>query len=471
MGLARQIAERVCALRYEDLDSEAIHWSKVAVLDTVGVTLAGATEAVSHILQDVVQPGNGPSLVWGTRRRVSALDAALINGTASHALDFDNTSNSMAGHSSAVMIPALIAAAEAFGGNGRDVLLGHTVGFEVGARLGHGLNFYHHGKGWHPTSTLGVFAVAAACSRLLTLTVAQTETALALATSLAAGIKANFGTMTKPLHAGQCARSGLMAALLARKGFTAQPEAFEHKQGFFNVFNGPGNYNVERILENWGQPLDVTAPGACYKQYACCAGAHSAIDVCLDVVAKHGVFKPADIERIDSWTAPERLPHTDRPRPDSALAAKFSVQYCIARALLHGKVLFEHFEGETYRDPQVQELLPKIHATTFTESQFPKSNKNGAEIRITLQDGRTLSAKLAMALGRTAQNPIPLERLKVKFTDCATRALSAQAASAAMAAIDSFETLSSITDFTRLLETRSTSQDSGISRSSPNPKS
>jgi 2-methylcitrate dehydratase PrpD len=376
----------------------------------------------------------------------------LINGVASHALDFDNTSNSMAGHSSAVMIPSIIAAGEAFGASGRDVLLAHAAGFEVGARIGHGVNFYHHGKGWHPTSTLGIFAVAAACSRLLGLTVEQTETALALATSLSAGIKANFGTMTKPLHAGQCSRGGLMAALLARKGFTAGSTAFEHKMGFFNVFNGQGNYNVERIFENWGTPLDVTAPGACYKQYACCAGSHSAIDVCLNLVGEHGAFKPAEIERIDSWTAPERLPHTDRPQPDSALAAKFSVQYCIARALLHGKVLFEHFEGEAYRDPQVQELLPKIHATTFTEAQFPKTNKNGAEIRVTLKDGRTLSGKLPMALGRTAQNPIPLERLKVKFTDCATRVLSPDAAAAAISTIDSFEQLRSVTEFTRLLE-------------------
>lgn len=454
MSLAREFAERVAALRYSDLPPEAVYWSKIAVLDTVGVTLAGAVEAAPKILCEILglQANAGPSLVLGTHLRASCLDAALVNGTASHALDFDNTSNTMAGHMSASMIPALLAAAEAFGGSGRDVLLAHSVGFEVGGRLGHGLNFYHHEKGWHPTLTLGVFAVAAACARLLQLSAAETETALALGTSLAAGTKANFGTMTKPLHAGQCARGGLMAALLARKGFTANPDAFEHKQGFFNVFNGVGNYDAARILENWGEPFDVTAPGACYKQYACCAGAHAAIDACLALVRQHGLFKADAIARIDSWTAARRLAHTNRPEPASALDAKFSVQYCVARALLHGKILFEHFEGDAYRDPVVLGLLPRIHAAPFTTAQFPRDNHNGAEIKVTMNDGRTFSEKVDRALGRTAQNPIPLEQLQAKFADCALRVLAPEAVAAASRAIDSFEKLRSVREFTKLLE-------------------
>ena len=454
MSLARQFAERITALRYEDLPPEALFWSKVAVLDTVGVTLAGVLEAAPQIVTETLelQTNSGPSLVWGTNRRTRCLDAALINGTASHALDFDNTSNTMAGHMSATMIPALIAAGEAYGASGADVLLGHSVGFEVGARLGHGLNFYHHEKGWHPTSTLGVFAVAAACARLLNLSVSETETALAISTSLAGGTKANFGTMTKPLHAGQTARNGLMAALLARKGYTASPDAFEHKQGFFNVFNGVGNYDAAKILESWGSPLDVVAPGACYKQYACCAGVHSAIDACLMLVQQHGLFAPAQIARIETWTAPRRLTHTNRPEPNSSLDAKFSVQYCVARALLHGKVLFEHFEGDAHRDPAIRQLLPRIKSEPFTEAQFPKDNNNGAEIRITMIDGKVFSAKVPRALGRTTENPIPLEQLRTKFEDCALRVLSQPAVTDAANMIERFEDLHSIKEFTSLLE-------------------
>lgn len=454
MGLARQFAERVAALDYEDLPPEAVYWSKVAVLDTVGVTLAGAVEAAPRILGEVLglQAGAGPSLILGTNLRANPLDAALVNATASHALDFDNTSNTMAGHMSASMIPALLAASDAFGASGSEVLLAHTAGFEVGARLGHGLNFYHHEKGWHPTSTLGVFAVAAACARLLKLSVAETETALALSTSLAAGTKANFGTMTKPLHAGQCARGGLMAALLARKGFTANPDAFEHKQGFFNVFNGPGNFDAARILESWSDPLDIVAPGACYKQYPCCAGAHAAIDAALALVREHGPFDTREIARVDAWTPKRRLAHTNRPDPASALDAKFSVQYCVARALLHGKVVFEHFESDAYRDPVVRGLLPRIHAAPHTANQFPAGNNNGAEVKVTLADGKAHSVKIDRALGRTSENPIPLGQLQAKFEDCALRVLTPEAVATVSRMIEKFENIDSARDFTALLE-------------------
>jgi 2-methylcitrate dehydratase PrpD len=357
----------------------------------------------------------------------------------------------MFGHASATMIPALIAAGEAFGASGRDLLLAHAAGFETGARLGRGLNMYHYEKGWHPTSTLGVFAVTAACARLLKLSVAETETALALSTSLAAGIKANFGTMTKPLHVGQCARGGLLAALLARRGFTANPDAFEHKQGFFNVFNGPGNYDIARILEGWGDPLDIVTPGACYKQYPCCASTHSPVDATLTLVREHGPFDANAIARVDSWTSAQRLAHTNRPDPNNALDAKFSVQYCVARALLHGKVVFEHFEGDACRDPAVRDLLPRIHAAPCTEKQFPPHHHIGAEIRVTLADGRAFTATVDRPLGRTSENPIALEHLKAKFESCAGRVLAPATVAAVSRRIDSFEELGSVRDFTALL--------------------
>ncbi|MDO8504042.1 MAG: MmgE/PrpD family protein [bacterium] len=455
MSVAEQLAARITATRYEDLTPEAVYWSKVAVLDTLGVTLAGATEDAPRILYDVLELGQtrGPSLMLGTARRLGCLDAALVNGVSSHTLDFDNTSNTMAGHMSATMIPALIAAGEAYGASGKDVLLAHAVGFETGARFGHGLNFHHHEKGWHPTSTLGVFAVTAACARMLSLSAEQTANALGLSTSLAAGTKANFGTMTKPLHAGQCARSGLMSALLSRKGFTANPNAFEHKQGFFNVFNGPGNFDAGRILESWGKPLDVTAPGAAYKQYACCAGAHAAIEAALMLVAKHGVFDPRSLERVNAWTPARRLAHTDRPQPNSALDAKFSVQYCVVRALLDGKVVFEHFEGDAYREERVCGLLPRVHAAPHKPGQFAPDNNNGAVVEVMLTDGSVHSAKVERALGRTAQNPIPIDQLRAKFENCASRVLGPKAVSAALRATDRFEEVASIKDFTALLET------------------
>ncbi len=454
MGIAHQLAERISALRYEDLPDDAIYWSRVGLLDTVGVTLAGAAEDAPRTLEDVleIKPRSGKSLILGGRLRVTSLDAALVNGTAAHALDFDNATNTMFGHASATMIPALLAAAEAHGASGGDLLVAHVAGFEAGARMGHGLNLHHYEKGWHPTSTLGVIAVAAACANLLKLSVAATETALALSTSLAAGIKANFGTMTKPLHSGQCARGGLMAALLARKGFTASPDAFEHEQGFFNVFNGAGNYDAARIVERWGAPYDIVDPGACYKQYPSCASTHAAVDAALMLAREHGPFVPSALQRVESWTYAGRLKHTNRPVPESALDAKFSVQYCVARALLSGKVVLEHFEGDAHLDPPVRELLPRVHATPYDEKYFASGSHVGAEVKITLSDGREFSARLEKPLGRTAQNPIDFEHITAKFENCASRVLALPAIEDVLRMAESFEHVKNVRDFTTLLE-------------------
>ncbi|MDH5534615.1 MAG: MmgE/PrpD family protein [Betaproteobacteria bacterium] len=453
MTLARELAQRITAMSYEDLPPEVVYWSRIAVLDTVGVMLAGAVEEAPHMVEEVLglQAAEGPCLLVGSNRRVRPLDAALVNGTAAHALDFDNTAKNLGGHVSAVMFPALIAAGEAFGAGGREVLLAHAAGYEVGARLGRCVNPHHTEKGWHPTATLGVFAVAAACARLLKLTAAETETALALAVSLAAGVKANFGTMAKPLHAGQCARGGLLAALLARKGFTANPDAFEHQQGFFKVFDGDGNYDAVQALEGWDE-WEITSPGASYKLYPCCYSTHAAVEAALNLVRQHGTFDPRTVARIDSWTPARGLAHTDRPDPNSTLAAKFSVQYCVARALMHGEVVLEHFEGDAWGDAAVRELLPRVHAAPYAGKPFTDDDPFDAEVKVTLTDGSSYSEKVDRPLGRTSDNPIPLERLKAKFENCASRILTPQAVAAACRGIDSFEELSSMRDFTRLLE-------------------
>ena len=458
MSIARELARHIVAMRTDNMPAEALAWSKVGLLDTVGVTLAGAREDAPRIVEEVLaSPAAGPSLVFGSNRRIGPLDAALVNGTAAHVLDYDNATNTMFGHASATMMPALIAAGEAFGGSGRELLAAHVAGFEVGARLGRGLNMHHYEKGWHPTSTLGAFAVAAACAHFLKLSEDETATALAMATSLAAGIKANFGTMTKPLHVGECARGGLMAALLARKGFTANLDAFEHKQGFFNVYNGAGTYDAAKIFDGWGEPLDIVAPGACYKQYPCCASTHAAVDATLDIrsqiIKMSGAIDAAKITRVESWTSAQRLAHTNRPQPSSALDAKFSVQYCVARALLDGHVVFADLEGEAYREPKVVDLLKRTHATPLTEGAFAAGNFVGAEVKVTLADGRAFASKIAKPLGRTAANPIAHDAMLVKFESCAARALPQAQVKALAQAIENFERCSSIRDFTAIMET------------------
>lgn len=451
MALALDIARRMRALRYEDLPLAAIHWAKVGLLDYVGVTLAGSSEPAARLaLQALGAPGAGPSAVFGAAKRLNALDAAIVNGTASHALDFDDCNNTFGGHPSVPLLPALFALADERGASGRDFILAYVTGFEVETKIALGVHFHHYTKGWHPTATLGTFGAAAACAKLMGLDEERTATAIAIAASFASGIKANFGTMVKPLHVGHCTRNGLYAAQLARAGFTANPESvFEHKQGFFNVFNGEGTYDAARVLARWADPLDIVQPGIAIKQYPCCGSTHPALDAVLMLTRQHDL-KPERIERIDAWTHPRRLEHTNRPAPNSPLDAKFSVQYCLARAVTDRRITIEHFEGESYREPAVQQLLPRIHAAPYGTDRFPAENHFGAEVQVRTRDGATFSAKVDQPFGRTSENPLSPELLKEKFENCSARVLAPEAIAQIYAAVQRFETLPNVRAVTAL---------------------
>ena len=458
MTLSLELAQRINALTYSDLPPEAVHWAKIGILDTVGVTLAGAREDTTRIVAGVTLTGAaGPSVVFGGQKRAAPLEAALVNGTAAHALDFDDCNNTIGGHPSAPILPGLFALADQAGASGRDFIVAYVAGFETECKIAMGVHFHHYTKGWHPTATLGVFGATAACGKLLKLPDEKIATALAIAASLAAGLKANFGTMVKPLHVGHCARSGLFAALLARDGFTAGDRPFEHKQGFFNVFNGEGTYDAGKILPAWAKPLDIVKPGIAIKQYPCCGSTHSALDAMLKLVREH---KPAadDIERVDVWTHSRRLEHTNRPEPKSPLDAKFSVQYCMARAILDRKIAIEHFEGNRYEEPAVRKLLPRIHAATYTTAQFPAENHFGAEVKITLKGGRVLGGKTDQPFGRTSDNPLPASLLKEKFDNCAARVLPAERVGPLYSAIQGFENLKDARELTAIIAGESRKQ-------------
>jgi 2-methylcitrate dehydratase PrpD len=443
-GYARELGRRMAALRYDDLPSDAIHWARVGLLDTVGVTLAGAREEAPRLAAQALDTHDGPALVLGTRRHVGVLDAALINGTASHALDFDDCNNTLGGHPSVPVLSALLPLAQQLNSSGRDLVLAYVAGFEAECKLAYAVNFHHYTKGWHPTATLGTFGAAAACAKLLGLDGEATATALALAASFASGIKANFGTMTKPLHVGHCARNGLYAARLARLGFTAnQATVFEHKQGFLDVFNGPGTYDTQRSLSAWASPLDIVEPGIAIKQYPCCGSTHPALDAMLDLVRRHRP-RPADVARVDAWIHSRRLAHTNRPKPNSPLDAKFSLQYVLARALLDGHVGVDDFEERSYAQPEARDLLGRIHVAAYdalAEDIFPADNHFGGRVRITLRDGGVLQAQVDQPLGRTSANPLSPELLRAKFTLCASRALREDAVVGIADCIERIETL------------------------------
>jgi 2-methylcitrate dehydratase PrpD len=422
MTLLEDIAGKIAAIRYDDLPEAAVMAAKRAVLDTVGVTLAGAGEPCARIVAKTLGDSGGECLVFGSDRRTAPLDAALVNGTASHALDFDDVSNSLGGHPSAPILPALFALAETRDSSGRDFVAAFVAGFETETRIARAVHFHHYEKGWHPTATLGVFGAAAACCHLMKLKPAQTAQALAIAASCASGVKANFGTMTKPLHVGHTARDGLFAAMLAAEGFTANPGALEHKQGFLMVFNGEGNFDAAKMLEGWAEPYDIVKPGIGVKQHPCCGSTHPAIDAMLALRAKHNI-QVGRVARIDSWTHPRRLAHTDRPDPQSGLDAKFSVQYCVARALIAGQIVLEDFENDNWDDETTRAVMRRIHAAPHPSMAADGAEYLGAEVKVTYDDGRIFEEKIGAALGRGPDNPLSQEALAAKFANCAARAL------------------------------------------------
>ena len=451
MQIATVLGQRTAALQFDDLPPEALHWAKVGLLDTIGVTLAGAAEPAPQRAAMALAAGAGPALVFGGRSRVGVLDAALINGGSSHVLDFDDCNNTIGGHPSVPILPGLIALAEAEHASGRDLLAAYVAGFEVETRIARAVHFHHYEKGWHPTATLGVFGAAAAAARLLGLDAERTATAIATAASLSSGLKANFGTMVKSLHVGHCARNGLYAALLARHGFTANEGAFEHPQGFLAVFNGAGHHDAAKALSGWGDPFDIVAPGIAIKQYPCCGSTHPALDAMLALVRRHDV-RPEQVVRIQAWIHSRRLQHTNRPAPASALDCKFSLQYCLVRALLDRQVVLQQFEDDCWLDPRIPGLLAKVEVAPYDASQFDPSNHFGGEVKVTLDDGRILQDRVEQPLGRTSSNPLPPDLLRGKFVACAGHVLEQGRAVEVAAAIERFEAVADVAAFTRMLE-------------------
>jgi 2-methylcitrate dehydratase PrpD len=459
MTIAIELAARICAFTYDGLPQAAVEWAKMGILDTVGVTLAGSLEPCARMALRV-SAGPGPALVFGSTQRLAVTNAALVNGTAAHALDFDDCSNTLGGHPSAPVLPGLFALADGMPVSGRDFIAAYVAGFETETRIARAVNFHHYDKGWHPTATLGVFGAAAAASRLLGLSAAQTATALAIAASFSSGLKANFGTMTKPLHVGQCAHNGVMAALLAREGMTATHDVFEHRQGFFEVFNGVGNYDAGAVLRDWAEPLDIITPGIAIKRYPCCGSTHPAIDAMLYLVHAHGLT-PDNVAHVVSWTHPRRLAHTNRPTLRSALDAKFSVQYCLARALVDRQVVLSHFDDDAYLDPRVAAAMMRIEATPHPQMSPASIAHFGAEVTVTTADGRRLAKAVDIAVGRTSENPLPRAALEAKYRDCAGRALTADGVHRSLYLLANLEKLDAVAALSDALAAGCASTQSG----------
>lgn len=463
-GFANFLAQGAHTLSFDALPPEAIHWAKVGILDTIGVTLAGHREDSTRVVQQALSPGVGPALILGTHKRASVLDAAMVNGTAAHALDFDDCNNTIGGHPSSPMVSALLPLAEQLGSSGRDFIGAYVAGFEVETKIAKAVHLHHYNKGWHPTGTIGTFGAAGACAKLLGLDASGIATALAIAASSASGIKANFGTMTKPLHVGQCARNGLYAAQLAGCGFTANADTvFEHKQGFLDVYNGPGTYDVQRAMDAWAKPLDIVAPGIAIKQYPCGGSTIPAVDALLEIVRAHRP-SPDEVVRIDAAIHSRRLEHTNRPNPKSSLDGKFSVQYVLARAMVNGCIRIQDFEGDAYLEPQARRMLERVHMTAYDKTgqgDFSPDNHFGGMVSVTMSNGTVLRGRIEQPHGRTSANPLPHAMLREKFSLCAGLALRSESVPGLADAIDHLELLDRVSTMTDMIEAASLESSGG----------
>jgi 2-methylcitrate dehydratase PrpD len=416
-----------------------------AVLDTIGVTLAGASEPAAGIVQELLAAeAAGSCTVLGTPIRAGAASAALANGTAAHALDYDDMCFVSLAHPSAPLVPALLAAAETGSTrqppSGRALLDAYIVGFEIEARFGRLMNPRHYRRGWHCTSTLGTLGAAAAAARLLGLAAAAAGHALAIAASSASGLKENFGSMVKPLHAGLAARNGVTAAMLAARGMTASTSALDGPQGFLTAMDGQQS-SLGAGIEDLGKRWEILETGITVKLYPSCAGTHPSLDAILDLRRREG-FTSDDVARIDidvDSITPTVLIYE---RPSGGLEGKFSMPFCAAAAVVDGCVRVETFEADRLTDPRLASLMSRISMRVDTSFDGTAPPLTQARVRIELRDGRTLVQTAHGARGYPDRPPSG-DELSDKFLACARRAISAAAAERAL---DGLRNLGEVTD-------------------------
>lgn len=423
-----------------------------ALLDTVGVTLAGAAEPSARIVRGVIeQDGTGPCRVLGTPLRVSAASAALANGTAAHALDYDDMCFVSLAHPSAPLVGAALAAAEVANASGRALLDAYVVGFELEGRLGRAMNPRHYQRGWHCTSTIGSIGAAAAASRLLRLDAIAGSHALAIAASEASGLKENFGTLVKPLHAGLAARNGVVAALMARAGMTASGAAIDGPQGFLAAMDSE-QPSLDAFAADLGTRWEIVDTGITVKLYPSCAGTHPMLDALLDL-KRRVRFKAEDVEAIGIGVDPIVPTILLYDRPSSGLEGKFSMPFCAAAAVVHGRVGIDTFEV-SMRDPAIVAMQARV--TMRVDPTLDAAAPPLTQVRVTVQlrDGRVLTASANGARGYP-ERPARDEELAAKFTSCATRTLSASQAADALTKLRAIESISDIRTLTANLGTQS----------------
>ena len=418
MALTRDLGQFVSDLSPNRVPDAAAAIARTGFIDCIGVMFAGREEEPTRLLQEVLQPAPGPATLYFSDRTAGAPEAAWINGVAAHALDYDDVA--LRGHPSTVLVPAILAEAETLDVTGRDMIVAFVAGYEVWAELGRRESGYHHGKGWHPTGIFGAIAAAAACAHLRRLDPAQTAQAIALGASQSAGLMANFGTMTKPFHAGKSAHAGVMAARLAAAGFTASMDALEHPQGFLAAVSPEGKVDRDSKATGLGETWRIMTSGLAVKKFPTCYCTHRAIDGMLDLVREHDV-KPGDVAGVTVTLSDNFATILRNHLPQTGLAAKFSIEFAMACALIARRVGLGELTDDFVRRPDVQAMMPRVSVQISSE---PDPGYPGAaltdRVTIDLRTGGTLVGEKVHRARGHIDNPLTEQDLFTKFEDCLT---------------------------------------------------
>lgn len=414
--LTQELGAYVAQLGFEQIPADAHAVIDTGFTDCVGVLLAGRNEPAPRMLQQMLEPHGGPAtLLFGTAK-ASAAEAAWINGVAAHALDFDDVA--LRGHPSTVLVPAILAEGEAVGASGREMMVAYAAGYEVWAELARRDPDQHHNKGWHPTGIFGAIGAAAACASLHKLDAEKSAVAISLGASQSAGVMANFGTMAKPFHAGRSAHSGVVAARLARIGFTAALDALEHPQGFLAAVSPAGRVDLAGPAQV-GKDWKLTSAKLSVKKYPLCFCTHRALDGMLDLLLEQSL-EPDRIERITVSTSPRNAGMLRNHQPQTGLEAKFSMEFAVASAIIARRAgLGELTDGFVQRQ-DVQSLMKKV--TVTPDPREVPTNPGYApydQVTVVLKDGSTIESRQVVAVRGGPDQPLSREDLWTKFEDCA----------------------------------------------------
>lgn len=409
------IAEFVTEVEYADLPEECVDTIIRAFVDTVGVTLAGSTEGAGRTVSESagIEPTDANvATLLGVDADVPADSAALRTGTAGHALDYDDLSWAMDGHPSVTLVPALLALTDEIDASGRDLITAYAVGFEVECAVAEPVSPDHYEAGWHATATFGTFGAAAAAAHLLDLNETEVARAVNIAASMPSGLKRNFGSMTKPLHAGLCSRSGVTASRLASDGFTADTAAISGQRGFWDLY-GSADREQFSIGDRWA----LREEGIHIKAYPCCYFTHTSI-AAAQTLTDEGV-DPDDIERVSVTASPgagDALHHSD---PDTGLEGKFSMEYAVASAIVRERVGLSTFRDDAIDDPHVQQLRERVD---FAVDDTLAYDSHEATVYIQTTDD-TYERHQENPPG-THDDPLTDDELRFKFEECAQTVLS-----------------------------------------------